>query len=125
MTQPDGNAELERQRADLEAVFDGPRVAPDAGQPRVLAVFTYAESLRVINRGGSTSLDRATIDAVRGGAQPVIRWSPSPTSAASRMSKCLLPEAVRIAGRRSCFLTGISPVFVSVTSSRWMIQASR
>ena len=33
-------------------------------------MFTYAESLRVISRGGLTSLDRATIDAVRAGARP-------------------------------------------------------
>jgi hypothetical protein len=68
--QPDGSHELERQRADIAAVFRRPREAPDAGQPRVLAVFTYAESLRVISRGALTSLDRATIDAVRAGARP-------------------------------------------------------
>src|SRR5215472_7903941 len=51
-------------------LFCGPWVPRDAGQLRVLTHDAYAEVLQSIKRGGLTSLDPATIEAVRGGAQP-------------------------------------------------------
>ena len=40
------------------------------GEPRFLTERAYADAGRVVSRGGWTGLDRATIEAVRGGAQP-------------------------------------------------------
>ena len=69
-SQPDGAGDVDRQFAEIEAVLRGPWVPPDAGRPRVLTNDAYAEVLQSIKRGGLTSLDQATIEAVRGGAQP-------------------------------------------------------
>jgi hypothetical protein len=40
------------------------------GRPRVLTERAYAEARQLFSRGGWKGLDRATIEAVRGGAQP-------------------------------------------------------
>ena len=40
------------------------------GEPRFLTERAYADARRVVSRGGWTGLDQATIEAVRGGAQP-------------------------------------------------------
>ena len=69
-SQPDGARDLDRQFAEIDAVLRGPWVPPDAGHPRVLTLDAYAEARQSIKRGGLTSLDQATIEAVRGGAQP-------------------------------------------------------
>ena len=67
---PAGDLELEQQRTGIEAAFrEGWRPA-GAGQPRVLTADAFAEARSVLGRGGWTGLDRATLQAVRGGAQP-------------------------------------------------------
>jgi hypothetical protein len=70
ISQPDDARDLDGQFAEIDGVLRGPWVPPDAGQPRVLTHDAYAEVLQSIKRGGLTSLDPATIEAVRGGAQP-------------------------------------------------------
>ena len=67
---PEGDPELERQRAGIEAAFRERWLPPDADQPRVLTVPAWAEARKIIERGGGTSLDPATLQAVRDGAQP-------------------------------------------------------
>jgi hypothetical protein len=70
MSRPDGGPELEHQRAGIEAAFrDGWRPS-DAGGPRVLTERAYAQARKILDRGGWTGLDEATVQAVRGGAQP-------------------------------------------------------
>jgi hypothetical protein len=69
-SRPDGDPELEQQRAKIAAAFrEGWRPA-GAGQPRVLTERAYAEARNVLGHGGWTGLDRAAIQAVRDGAQP-------------------------------------------------------
>lgn len=70
ISQPDDARDLDGQFAEIDAVLRGPWVPPDTGQPRVLTHDAYTEVLQSIKRGGLTSLDPATIEAVRGGAQP-------------------------------------------------------
>lgn|GEM_PF-5184875 len=70
ISQPDDARDLDGQFAEIDAVLRGPWVPRDAGQLRVLTHDAYAEVLQSIKRGGLTSLDPATIEAVRGGAQP-------------------------------------------------------
>ena len=41
-----------------------------AGKPRVLTERAYTEARNVLDHGGWTGLDKAAIDAVRGGARP-------------------------------------------------------
>jgi hypothetical protein len=67
-----GQAELELQRACIEAAFRGGWLPEGAGQPRVLTASAHAEARRFIDSGGraGTGLDRASIQAVREGAQP-------------------------------------------------------
>jgi hypothetical protein len=60
---------LDGQRAVIEIVLVG--WEPAGGwKPRVLTERAYAEARKVLGRGGWTGLDPATIEAVRGGAQP-------------------------------------------------------
>jgi hypothetical protein len=62
-------ADLERQRAGIEAIFRNGWTATNTG-PRVLTAVAYAQARKVIDRGAPPSLDQATISAVRDGAQP-------------------------------------------------------
>ena len=75
---PEDARDLDGQFAEIDAVLCGPWVPPDAGQSRVLAHDAYAEVLQSIKRGGLTSLDPATVEAVRGGAQPGDPLPPPP-----------------------------------------------
>ena len=61
---------LEQQRAEIEAAFRQGWRPIGAAKPRVLTGRAYAEARKVLGHGGWTGLDRATIDAVRDGAQP-------------------------------------------------------
>jgi hypothetical protein len=68
---PVSQAELERQRATIEADFRAgwiPLPLAD-GQQRTLTAAAYAHARRVIDSGGRTGLDRVTIQAVRDGAR--------------------------------------------------------
>jgi hypothetical protein len=62
--------DLERQRAEIEAEFRQGLVPADAGQSRVLSPAAHAEARKILDRGGATYLDPATIQAVRAGARP-------------------------------------------------------
>jgi hypothetical protein len=65
-------AELERQRATIEAQFrDGwiPRPLPD-GRQRTLTGAAHAQARKVLSSGGRTGLDQETMQAVREGARP-------------------------------------------------------
>jgi hypothetical protein len=62
--------DLEFQRTAIAQAFrDGWRL-PENGKPRVLTERAYAEARKLLGRAGWTGLDQATIQAVRGGAQP-------------------------------------------------------
>jgi hypothetical protein len=67
---PNSDVELEDQRADIEASFRHGWRPADAGRPRVLTERAHAEARAILSHGGWTGLDRATIQAVRDGAQP-------------------------------------------------------
>jgi hypothetical protein len=67
---PDSDAGLERQRAQIETSFREGWRPVGAGEPRVLTARAHAEARKILNDGGWTGLDRATIQAVRDGAQP-------------------------------------------------------
>ena len=54
----------------IEAAFRHGWTPIGAGEPRVLTERDYTEVRAILGRGGWTGLDQATIDAVRGGAQP-------------------------------------------------------
>ena len=54
----------------IEAAFRHGWTRIGAGEPRVLTERDYTEARAVLGPGGWTGLDQATIDAVRGGAQP-------------------------------------------------------
>jgi hypothetical protein len=62
--------DLERQRSAIEADFRLGWISQDAGMPRVLTEAAYAEARKIVDQGGWTGLDPATIRAVRDGAQP-------------------------------------------------------
>jgi hypothetical protein len=66
----DNRDDLERQRAEIDADFRAGWVPGDAGAPRVLTETAFAEGRKIVDEGGWTGLDRATIEAVRDGAQP-------------------------------------------------------
>jgi hypothetical protein len=66
----DGQAELEAQRAALEAELRQERVPSDLGMPRTLSEAAYAHARKTIDHPGWTGLEPATIRAVREGAQP-------------------------------------------------------
>ncbi len=67
---PDSDLELERQRATIDAAFREGWTPRGAGEPRLLTERAYAEARRILDQGGWTGLDQATIHAVRDGAQP-------------------------------------------------------
>jgi hypothetical protein len=67
---PDDDLELERQREGITAAFREGWRPVEAGQPRVLTERAYAQARKILSHGGWTGLDRATLQAVRGGAQP-------------------------------------------------------
>lgn len=75
--QVDGDAELELQRSELERAFRTGRPA-GAGEPRVLTERVHAEARKVLDHGGWTGLDAATIQAVRDGTQPCDPLPPQP-----------------------------------------------
>jgi hypothetical protein len=60
---------LDGQRAVIETVLVGWQPA-GGWKPRVLTERAYTEARGILGRGGWTGLDQATIEAVRGGAQP-------------------------------------------------------
>ena len=112
---------LDGQRAVIEMVLVG--WEPIGGwKPRVLTERAYTEARKVLGRGGWTGLDPATIEAVRGGAQP---GDPLPPLEAEPYIRDLTDTEVIITGtgqgRRVAVLfpTRPSPVFVSATGSRW------
>jgi len=67
---PDSDPDLEPQRAQIETAFREGWRPIGAGEPRVLTKRAHAAARRVLDHGGWTGLDRATIQAVRDGAQP-------------------------------------------------------
>lgn len=67
---PPSQAELERQRADIEAAFSTGWVPEGVGQPRTLTVADCAEARRLMAGGGLSYLEPSIIQAVRDGAQP-------------------------------------------------------
>jgi hypothetical protein len=67
---PNSDPELEHQRAGIEAAFRDGWQPSDAGGSRVLTERAYAQARKIVDHGGWTGLDEATIQAVRGGAQP-------------------------------------------------------
>jgi hypothetical protein len=68
---PSTDLELETQRAQIHAAFRDGWAPHGVDEPRVLTGPAYAEVRRLLDRGGGwTGWDRATIDAVRNGAQP-------------------------------------------------------
>ena len=67
---PSTDSELQRQHTMIEAAFRHGWTPIGAGEPRVLTERDYTEVRAILGRGGWTGLDQATIDAVRGGAQP-------------------------------------------------------
>ncbi len=62
--------DLEFQRDAIARAFRHGWASPDDGRPRVLTERAYAEARRIVDHGGWTGLDQATIQAVRDGAQP-------------------------------------------------------
>ena len=67
---PDSESGLEQQRAEIEATFRQGWRPIGAGKPRVLTECAYTEARKVLDHGRWTGLDKAAIDAVRGGARP-------------------------------------------------------
>ena len=65
---PDGD--LEFQRAAIDRAFRQGWTSPEDGRPRVLTEHAYTEACKIVDNGGWTGLDHATIQAVRNGAQP-------------------------------------------------------
>ena len=66
----DPDSDLEFQRAAIDRAFRQGWASPEDGRPRVLTERAYAEARNVLDHGGWTGLDQATIQAVRDGAQP-------------------------------------------------------
>lgn len=69
MTQ-DPEGDLEPQRAAIDRDFQHGWEVPADQQPPTLTERAHAEARNVLDHGGWTGLDQATIQAVRGGAQP-------------------------------------------------------
>jgi hypothetical protein len=67
---PDSAAEIERQRAEIEAAFRERRALPDAGGSRGFVVPAWAEEHKGISEGGRTSPGQVTAQAGRGGPRP-------------------------------------------------------
>ena len=63
-------AGLEHERAEIEIAFRQGWRPIGAGKPRNLTDRAYATARKVLDHGGWTGLDPATIQAVRDGAQP-------------------------------------------------------
>jgi hypothetical protein len=61
---------LEEQREAIEEDFREGWVPVEGHAPRTLSDAAYAEARTILDQGGWTGLDKATIEAVRGGAQP-------------------------------------------------------
>lgn len=68
--EPDGDPELEQQRASIGTAFRERWAPLDVSQPRILAAHVYAEARKFISQPGWTWLDEVIIRAVRDGAQP-------------------------------------------------------
>jgi hypothetical protein len=66
--EPEGD--LEFQWAAIDRAFRHGWASPEDGRPRVLTERVYAEARKIVDQGGWTGLDHATIQAVRDGAQP-------------------------------------------------------
>lgn len=66
----DSEGDLEFQRAAIDRSFRQGWASPDDGRPRVLTERACTEARKIIDHGGWTGLDHATIQAVRSGAQP-------------------------------------------------------
>lgn len=75
---PSSDPELEHQRAGIEAAFRDGWQPSGAGGSRVLTERAYAQARKVLDHGGWTGLDVATIQAVRSGAQPGAALPPHP-----------------------------------------------
>lgn len=69
MTQ-DPEDDLEPQRAAIDHAFRHGWGLPQDQRPRVLTERAYAEARKILDHGGWTGLDQATIQAVRDGAHP-------------------------------------------------------
>lgn len=69
MTQ-DPEGDLEPQRAAIDRDFRHGWEVPEDQRPPVLTERAHAEARKVLDHGGWTGLDQATIQAARGGAQP-------------------------------------------------------
>jgi hypothetical protein len=67
---PNSDPELELQRTQIGAAFRDGWTPNGAGEPRVLTERDHAEARKLLDQGGWTGLDQATIDAVRDGAHP-------------------------------------------------------
>lgn len=68
---PNSDPELETQCGQIAAAFRNGWAPRGVDEPRVLTRLAYAEVRNLLDRGGGwTGWDRATIDAVRDGAQP-------------------------------------------------------
>jgi len=67
---PSTDPELETQRTQIATAFRDGWTPHGADEPRVLTERDHAEARQLLDRGGWTGLDHATIDAVRDGAQP-------------------------------------------------------
>ncbi len=67
---PNSDPELETQRTQISAAFHDGWTPHGAGDPRTLTEQDHAEARKLLDRGGWTGLDQATINAVRDGAQP-------------------------------------------------------
>ena len=68
--EPDSAAELEVLRIEHARAFREGWQPAGAGEPRVLTEQAYAAARQLLDHGGWTGLDTATIQAVRDGAQP-------------------------------------------------------
>jgi hypothetical protein len=70
--EPPTQAELERQRANIEAIFRTGWVPEGVGQPRTLTAAEYTEARKLITEAVSrlSHLEPAIVQAVREGARP-------------------------------------------------------
>lgn len=66
---PDGDPELDRQRAEIEDAFRELWVPP-VGEPLILTERAYAEARKATARGRRAWLDQSIIEAVQHGARP-------------------------------------------------------
>ena len=78
IAEPGGEAELELLRFEHARAFRRGWRPAGAGEQRVLTERAYAAALQLLDHGGWTGLDAATIQAVRAGAQPGSPLPPLP-----------------------------------------------